>query len=130
VGQSWQRTTDHLIKRTVSYPRCLNNKRDYFRFWLYCHLHAAVDTSAKPASLALWLLLASHFRAVHSLNSCLHPTGSRFSFEPSVILYNPEGIIHKLLTSQYGETDIRLFRPPHNKRKQVLEKTGERNRRT
>jgi hypothetical protein len=44
-------------------------------------------------------LVAPHFLAAHSLNSCLHPSGSHSSFEPSVILYNPEGIIHKILTS-------------------------------
>jgi hypothetical protein len=74
--------------------------------------------------------VATHFRAAHNLNSCFHPSGSHFSFEPSVILYNPEGIIHKLLTSQFGKPHIRLFRPPHNRRKQVLEKIGEYNRTT
>jgi hypothetical protein len=45
--------------------------------------------------------------------------GNFFSFEPSVILYNPEGIIHKILL------DIRLIRPPNNRRQQVPEKMVE-----
>jgi hypothetical protein len=48
-----------------------------------------------------------------------------FFFEPSVILHNPEGIIHKVLTPEYGEPHIRLFRPPHNRRKQMLKKMVE-----
>jgi hypothetical protein len=69
--------------------------------------------------------VAAHFLAVHSFNSCLHLPGLIFSFAPSAILYNPEEIIQKAMTSQYGEPHIGLFRPPHNRQKQALEKIYE-----
>jgi hypothetical protein len=43
--------------------------------------------------------VAAHFLAAHILHSCLHPSGSHFSFKPSIILYNPEGIVLNALTS-------------------------------
>jgi hypothetical protein len=56
--------------------------------------------------------VAAHFLAAHNINSCLHPSGVPFfSFEKSVILYNPEGIIHEVPTGNpiLGPADLPII---------------------
>jgi hypothetical protein len=69
--------------------------------------------------------VAAHFLVPHSLNSCLHPFGDPFFSSIICNFMQPRRNNSQSNGFLIGKPHIRLFRPPHNRLREVLEKMGE-----